>query len=113
MAGAWPNASKNWSSDSSPGSNLRSRHTLEATTAAAAESAAGAASAAKSGTARASWRGSHHLARAHGHLVEAIHEAQGIECPSAGGLIPGRLLQHAVECADPFFLHAQGHGKRQ
>src|ERR1700730_12179109 len=107
MAGAWLNGSKNWLSDSSPGRNL------ETATTAATESAAGTASAAKSGTARASWCGSHHLARAQGHLVEAIHEAQGIECGSAGGLIPGRLLQHAVEGADPFLLHAQGHGKRQ
>jgi hypothetical protein len=89
---------------------------LEAAAATAAKAASDAAHNAKARGGRiagASGCGSHDLAGPRGHLVEAIHKTDGMKDRSAGGLIPGGLLQHAVECADPFFLDAKRHGEGQ
>src|SRR2546425_2405390 len=84
------------------------------TAATAAKPAAGASAAAEARSAGATRRGRQDRPGARGHLVHVVDEAHGVKVRTVGAAVPlGRLPIDVLERARPFFLHSQGHCKRQ
>src|SRR3989454_12614724 len=84
------------------------------TAATAAKPAAGASAAAEARSAGATRRGRQDRPGTRGHLVHVVDEAHGVKVRTVGAAVPlGRLPIDVLERARPFFLHSQGHSKRQ
>src|SRR5262249_19057625 len=98
-----------------PAIELLGNAALEAPAAPAAKPAARRAAPAEARSAAAARCRRHHRARLRRHVIEAVAERTRIETPVVdAGLEPRRRLGiDVLKRADPFFLDAQGHRKRQ